>query len=136
MNDAEDSAVAGIEIRFGRRSFREGAVVNLSCDEVSIGRSRTAEIPLLLDIVSRQHCRLIHEDGRWFVEDLGSSNGTLLNGKSIEKGEVREGSSFPGHSSGRPQASGVMPMLRRANPSRNRPARLWIALSWLCWRLQ
>lgn len=83
--------MAGIEIKYGRRSFREGTVVQLTGDEISIGRSRKAGIPLLLDIVSRRHCRLIHEDGRWFVEDLGSSNGTLLNGKSIERGEVREG---------------------------------------------
>lgn len=34
--------------------------------------------------VSRRHCRLIYTDGRWFIEDLNSTNGTFLNGTKLE----------------------------------------------------
>ncbi|MHB8881892.1 MAG: FHA domain-containing protein [Thermodesulfovibrionales bacterium] len=33
--------------------------------------------------VSRQHARIIYEDGKWYIEDLDSSNGTYVNGVRI-----------------------------------------------------
>jgi len=41
--------------------------------------------------VSRKHCRFTYEDGRYFVEDLGSSNGTHFQGMKVTKAEVRNG---------------------------------------------
>ena len=42
--------------------------------------------------ISRQHCRLLWEDGRFKVEDMGSSNGTILNGEKIPAAaEVKDG---------------------------------------------
>lgn len=44
-----------------------------------IGRS-TEAIPLRDDSVSRRHAELTPDDGRWWLRDLDSTNGTLLNG--------------------------------------------------------
>lgn len=44
--------------------------------------------------VSRVHCRLIREAGKWFLEDMGSANGTYLDGRRIMAGqrtELKEG---------------------------------------------
>jgi pSer/pThr/pTyr-binding forkhead associated (FHA) protein len=41
--------------------------------------------------VSRKHCQFVYEDGRYFVEDLGSSNGTYFSGHKVNKAEVRDG---------------------------------------------
>ncbi len=41
--------------------------------------------------VSRKHCRFIYDDGRYFVEDLGSANGTHFQGMKVTKAEVRNG---------------------------------------------
>ncbi len=41
--------------------------------------------------VSRRHCQFTCENGRFFVEDLGSSNGTFIQGKRIRKAEVSNG---------------------------------------------
>jgi pSer/pThr/pTyr-binding forkhead associated (FHA) protein len=43
------------------------------------------------DTVSRHHARLELRDGRWFLVDLDSSNGTLVNGRRVHDVEVRPG---------------------------------------------
>jgi hypothetical protein len=52
-------------------------------DSLVIGRTEAADIPLADASVSRRHARLFYLDGRWHVEDLGSRNGTHLNGKPV-----------------------------------------------------
>jgi pSer/pThr/pTyr-binding forkhead associated (FHA) protein len=44
-----------------------------------IGRSRSVEVCLRDDTVSVVHARVWYQDGRWWLEDLGSKNNTLLN---------------------------------------------------------
>jgi pSer/pThr/pTyr-binding forkhead associated (FHA) protein len=43
------------------------------------------------DTVSRRHAELWLVDGRWHVRDLGSSNGTYLNGRRVVEAEVIAG---------------------------------------------
>ena len=52
--------------------------------EITIGRD-TANVlaPLTADGLSRRHARLVYEDGKWFVEDCGSTNGTYKMGVKI-----------------------------------------------------
>ncbi len=45
-----------------------------------IGRGRTADLVLSEATISRAHAVLGYESGKVFVEDLGSTNGTLVNG--------------------------------------------------------
>jgi diguanylate cyclase (GGDEF)-like protein len=47
---------------------------------VTLGRDPAVELPLQDDGISRRHCRVVGEEGQFFVEDLKSTNGTLLNG--------------------------------------------------------
>lgn len=58
---------------------------------VSIGRSRVNEIRLDDITVSGQHCRIIPENGRHVLYDLGSTNGTLVNEKKATKVPLKEG---------------------------------------------
>jgi transcriptional regulator with GAF, ATPase, and Fis domain len=48
-----------------------------------VGRASTADIQLLDARASREHCRFTVEDGRVWVEDLGSQNGTFVNGEPL-----------------------------------------------------
>ncbi len=60
--------------------------VPLDRDRISLGRSSANELCYPDDAgLSRQHLALIRSGADWFVEDLGSKNGTLLNGKRVEK---------------------------------------------------
>jgi two-component system, NtrC family, response regulator AtoC len=54
-------------------------------DEVTFGRTRVATVPIDSERVSRLHARIKCEGGRVLVEDLGSRNGTRVNGTRIEE---------------------------------------------------
>jgi phosphoserine phosphatase RsbU/P len=64
----------------------KNVTVPLDRDRISLGRSSVNELCYPDDAgLSRQHLALTRSDGEWFVEDLGSKNGTLVNGKRIDK---------------------------------------------------
>ena len=54
--------------------------------ELFIGRGEENDLALEATNVSRRHARLSFRDGRWFLEDRGSFNGTYLNGIRIPPG--------------------------------------------------
>lgn len=55
----------------------------LSGDRAVIGRSGASDIVLNDDQVSRRHAELRNEFGTWVIHDLGSSNGTFVNGHRL-----------------------------------------------------
>ena len=55
-----------------------------------LGRSRECDIRLPDANSSRRHAEIRHEDDAWWVVDLGSTNGTLVNGKRAS-GRLRDG---------------------------------------------
>ena len=50
-----------------------------SQSEILLGRDSHCDLPLPDDTVSVRHARLSHHHGQWWLEDLGSTNGTRLN---------------------------------------------------------
>jgi hypothetical protein len=59
---------------------------------VQIGRADACHIKLPDTYVSQFHARIFPQDGSWFVEDLGSTNGTFLNQRKVTApSEVRSG---------------------------------------------
>ncbi|MEM6296846.1 MAG: FHA domain-containing protein, partial [Myxococcota bacterium] len=72
--------------------LRRGDVVPLDAAECIIGRSTKAAVRLEDDGVSRQHAKLLlGEAGIVNLVDLGSTNGTFLNGSQVDVALVREG---------------------------------------------
>jgi pSer/pThr/pTyr-binding forkhead associated (FHA) protein len=63
-------------------------VVPLKTDVSVIGRSRGNAVRIPSADVSRRHCRLLQRDGLVMLEDMGSVNGTFLNGQRIKNPEV------------------------------------------------
>lgn len=59
-------------------------IINLDGrDAVILGRHREADLAISDGSASRQHCKVLCDGGRWFLQDLDSANGTLLNGKPV-----------------------------------------------------
>jgi KaiC/GvpD/RAD55 family RecA-like ATPase len=54
-----------------------------------IGRDARADIPINNQVVSRLHAIISHDRGRFFIEDLHSKNGTVLNGKYLPSKPVK-----------------------------------------------
>ncbi len=59
--------------------------------DMIVGRARECDLSLAVAHLSRRHARLFFEDGALWVEDLGSANGTFLNGRQVERAQVRGG---------------------------------------------
>ena len=54
-----------------------------------VGRHQRCDIQINSSRVSRCHCCLVAENGEVGVRDLNSTNGTLINGRSVEAGRLR-----------------------------------------------
>lgn len=63
----------------GGREFYE-----LASDEMLVGRDQFCDIVLRNHTVSRQHARFVHASDGYYLEDLGSLNGTYVNGHRLE----------------------------------------------------
>ncbi|BDG03667.1 GGDEF domain-containing protein [Anaeromyxobacter oryzae] len=59
--------------------------------EVVLGRDARCEVPLDADDVSRWHARIVPDGAGHRVVDLGSTNGTLVNGREIESAPLAPG---------------------------------------------
>jgi len=69
-----------------------GQLIPVEGESAILGRHPECDIVLDSGAVSRQHARLVRHEGTYFVEDLGSRNGTFVNGRMVSgRQELREG---------------------------------------------
>jgi len=73
------------------RGFYEGLEVPVDRDWMVIGRGRTADLVLSDPTISRAHAAIGFEGGDFFVQDLGSTNGTRINGKREPRTRLTDG---------------------------------------------
>ena len=65
-----------------------GAVLHLKVDN-TLGADRDNDLVLHDQFVSNRHARLRWDGAGWWLEDLGSKNGTSVNGERLAPGEAR-----------------------------------------------
>jgi pSer/pThr/pTyr-binding forkhead associated (FHA) protein len=63
------------------RGFYEGLEIPVDRDWLVIGRGRSADLVFSEPTISRAHAAIGFEQGEFFVQDLGSTNGTGVNGR-------------------------------------------------------
>src|SRR5439155_8547718 len=66
-------------------------VYDLERDEVVLGRDSVADVRLEDRKLSRRHCRVYRGSDGWHVADLGSRNGTAVNGTLVLDDRLHEG---------------------------------------------
>jgi pSer/pThr/pTyr-binding forkhead associated (FHA) protein len=67
-----------------------GKAYGLGKSEIAIGRDPSNDIVINDAEVSRKHARLLFQDELYVLEDLGSTNGTFINGQRLESPQVLE----------------------------------------------
>ncbi|MFB1483054.1 DUF4388 domain-containing protein [Corallococcus sp. RDP092CA] len=59
--------------------------------QIVVGRSSELDMVLVEDMVSRKHAKILFSDGAITIEDLGSTNGTFVNGEKVKQAKLKEG---------------------------------------------
>ena len=60
-------------------------------DVITIGRREDCDLRIPLGDVSRKHCSLLKSGERLLLQDLGSSNGTFVNGQRVQEIQLKPG---------------------------------------------
>ena len=69
-----------------------GQVFTIDTDETTIGRGRDVAVRIEDVGISRAHTRVVRTmDGKFVLEDLGSTNGTFLSGRRVERADLHAG---------------------------------------------
>lgn len=98
-----DATIPGIDLTQERDGLAELVIVRgpsagerfiLDIPEVTIGRDPNCEVFLNDRTVSRRHAHLTLQNGHASIEDLGSLNGTWVDGAIVSQGDLHNGSSI------------------------------------------
>src|SRR5262245_3461563 len=79
-----------------RKGKQPGAIypVFTSRQPTTLGREGQVDVSLGDPRASRRHAQINYRRGRWLLEDLGSSNGTLVGGEKVTSVPLKDGDSI------------------------------------------
>jgi pSer/pThr/pTyr-binding forkhead associated (FHA) protein len=86
-----DEPSSGFALRFISGKYQGGEYPLPSEKEIVIGRGGELDIVLVEDMVSRKHAKIMTQQGKIVIQDLGSTNGTFVNGEKIKRARLKEG---------------------------------------------
>lgn len=81
----------GYALKFISGKYQGGEFPLKGDKQLIIGRSSELDIVLVEDMVSRKHAKITMQAGKITIEDLGSTNGTFVNGEKVKSSRLKEG---------------------------------------------
>lgn len=90
-NSTRASSRSGLALRFISGKYQGGEFPLEEGQQVVVGRSSELDMVLVEEMVSRRHAIISFKGGVMAIEDLGSTNGTFVNGEKVTKTILREG---------------------------------------------
>ncbi|MFO0679629.1 MAG: DUF4388 domain-containing protein [Polyangiaceae bacterium] len=78
-------------LRFISGKYQGGEFPIAPDKQIIVGRSSDLDMVLVEDMVSRKHARIAMQQDQIWIEDLGSTNGTFVNGEKIKRARLKEG---------------------------------------------
>lgn len=78
-------------LRFISGKYQGGEFPLYADREIFIGRSSDLDMVLVEDMVSRKHAKISVSGDQIFIQDLGSTNGSFVNGEKIRRARLKEG---------------------------------------------
>jgi pSer/pThr/pTyr-binding forkhead associated (FHA) protein len=78
-------------LRFISGKYQGGEYPLQENGELVIGRSSELDMVLIEDMVSRKHAKISLQPGQITIADLGSTNGTFVNGEKVKRARLKEG---------------------------------------------
>ncbi|AKT39782.1 DUF4388 domain-containing protein [Chondromyces crocatus] len=90
-NQAPKVSPRNLALRFISGKYQGGEFPLAENQEIFVGRSSDLDMVLVEDMVSRRHARIACSGDQIHIEDLGSTNGTFVNGEKIKKTALKEG---------------------------------------------
>src|SRR6202041_1870447 len=78
-------------LRFISGKYQGGEFPIATDKQIIVGRSSDLDMVLVEDMVSRKHARIAMQNDQIWIEDLGSTNGTFVNGEKIKRARLKEG---------------------------------------------
>lgn len=85
------STTPSYALRFISGKYQGGEFPLVKGREIIVGRSSELDMVLIEDMVSRKHAKIQALDDEISIVDLGSTNGTFVNGEKIKKARLKEG---------------------------------------------
>ncbi|MFN0062093.1 MAG: FHA domain-containing protein [Myxococcaceae bacterium] len=82
---------ARYSLKFISGKYQGGEFPLRADKQVVIGRSSELDMVLVEDMVSRKHAKITLGSGKILIEDLGSTNGTFVNGEKVKHARLKEG---------------------------------------------
>jgi Inner membrane component of T3SS, cytoplasmic domain/Domain of unknown function (DUF4388) len=91
VNTLSSTAAKAFALKFISGKYQGGEFPLKTEKQVVIGRSSELDMVLVEDMVSRKHAKITVKAGGITIEDLGSTNGTFVNGEKVKQAQLKEG---------------------------------------------
>jgi hypothetical protein len=86
-----DRTAKQFALRFISGKYQGGEFPLPANKEIVVGRSSELDMVLVEDMVSRRHAKITVTGDQIFIQDLGSTNGTFVNGEKVKRARLNEG---------------------------------------------